>query len=339
MKKIIWIILLLFVFTCSLCACSASKLNDREIQEAVNAFLESNDNPLRDSYQKSEYKLNSVDANDESATAQILVIQESAKTHYEVTILAKYRSEKGNWILQSGRVQNDAVFYPLQAPNEKDLEPIIEEMKDYFGKETDCKIDITDWKKKSNRIHAQLTVTDTNYAYIHTVFGECALEYLCYSEEWSIQRGSYLEKSKEVDFSPLNGTWNAVYKHSSRVLTKKDIPFTFTFSDAGKIKVENNNYSSTTVTVNHQLNDIYEDYINPEFTGDNLPEWGNSYAKGVRYDIGKMDIRHNRSDCYVIEFEMVLINKDEHIPCSLEIYSDRIIFTQMHGDICRLTKS
>lgn len=96
MRKTIWIVLLLFVLTCSLCACSASKLNDKEIQEAVNAFLESGDNPLRDSYRKSEYKLNSVDANDESATAQILVIQESAKTHYEVTILAKYRSEKSD---------------------------------------------------------------------------------------------------------------------------------------------------------------------------------------------------------------------------------------------------
>lgn len=338
MKKTIWILGMLLAFACSLCACSSSKISDQAIQEAVDAYLESNDNPMRNTYQTSKYKLNSTEENGESTTAQILVVQESAKTHYEVTILARYRSEKGNQVLQSVRVQNDEVFYPLQAPNERDLEQIIEQLRDYFGKEADCGIDISGWKSKSSHFQAQLTATETNYAYIHTVYGECTLEYVCYNEEWRIQRGSYLEKSEEVDFSPLNGTWNAKYRHSSRVLTKDDIPFTFTFSNAGKIKVDSGNYSSTTVTVNHQLNDIYKDYINPEFTGSNQPEWGNSYVKGVRFDTGKMEIRHNRSDCYVIDFEMVLINKDEHIPCSLEIYRDTIIFTRMNADVCCLTR-
>lgn len=168
--------------------------------------------------------------------------------------------------------------------------------------------------------------------YIETIVGEIEILYSEDNQTWQHYSRSYRELHREFDFSPLNGTWNAKYVHPSNYLLENDIPYTFTFSNAGVIVEKDGIKSKTTITVDHELNQVWHQYLNPEYI-DTVPN-------GTNYESGEMEITYVESGGYfLIEFEETDIDKMFDSPCQLRIDYRQIIFQDaLVAWDCRLSK-
>ena len=183
-----------------------------------------------------------------------------------------------------------------------------------------------------NHCTTEITAVYEYPTFIETVFAQIELCKDTENTPWRYISSSYDVKYREIDFSPMNGVWNATYSHPSTYLTENDIPYTFTFSNAGKIRIENDTASTATVNMQHGLDEIWNSYL--------APEWAGDYPNGIDYESGKMEIRYEKSGLYyVITFEESNADKMFNNPAQIRIDERQIIFydTLVARD-CRLSR-
>lgn len=187
-------------------------------------------------------------------------------------------------------------------------------------------------EKKKDSCTVKVRLTEENSTYIETSIGQMELRKDTKSGTWSYVKNSYEEDVREIDFSPLNGTWTAKYDHPSNYLTENKIPFSFTFSDAGVIQIKNGISTTTTVKVKHDLNQLWDKYLNPT--------WKDIVPRGTNYETGTMEIVYEKSGLYfLIEFDETNVDKMFDSPCQLRIdYRQIIFYDALVANNCRLTK-
>lgn len=307
-------------------------LSDKYVRMAVDSFVESKSNPLRNSGGLPEYELIKTEPDDDRISARIRIIQESEKTHYEVDVLATYRKEDGEIKLRSCNKQDGAIYYPLQeldADSYLDIDELIGKKYDGF---TYYEASPVNWKAKEKTFTVQIKVETQYPAYIDRIQAVCELYWDPWDEIWRYTQYSFNETDREFDFSPLNGVWNAKYSHNSTLLTQDDIPYTFTFSNAGTIKVKDGVYSTTTVNVQHELNELWSQYLNPE--------WISSVPNGTNYESGKMEIVYESSGQYfLIKFDETNVGKMFDGKAELRIDYRQIIYKDnLMARDCKLSK-
>lgn len=168
--------------------------------------------------------------------------------------------------------------------------------------------------------------------FIETVFAQIELCKDSENQPWRYVSNSRDVKYREIDFSPLNGVWNATYSHPSTYLTENNIPYTFTFSNAGKIRIEDGVASTTTIDVQHGLDEIWNSYL--------APEWASDYPNGFDYESGKMEIRYERSGLYyVITFDELNASKMFDGSAQIRIDERQVIFYDaLVARECRLSR-
>ena len=168
--------------------------------------------------------------------------------------------------------------------------------------------------------------------FIETVFAQIELCKDTANAPWRYISNSYDVKYREIDFSPMNGVWNATYTHPSTYLTANNIPYTFTFANAGKIRIEDGVASTTTVNVQHGLDEIWNSHL--------APEWASDYPNGFDYESGTMEIRYERSGLYyVITFNELNASKMFGSPAQIRIDERQIIFYDaLVARECRLSR-
>lgn len=168
--------------------------------------------------------------------------------------------------------------------------------------------------------------------FIETVFAQIELCKDTENQPWRYVSNSRDVKYREIDFSPLNGVWNATYSHPSTYLTENDIPYTFTFSNAGKIRIEDEIASTATIDVQHGLDEIWNSYL--------APEWASDYPNGFDYESGKMEIRYECSGLYyVITFDELNASKMFDGSAQIRIDERQIIFYDaLVARDCRLSR-
>lgn len=180
----------------------------------------------------------------------------------------------------------------------------------------------------------ELSFSRENLTYIDNIVAEIYLSQDSESKEWFVSPNSFKEKSREIDFSPLNGKWNAIYYHGSNYLTKDKIPYTFNFSKAGTISGKGNTFSVGSINVDHELNDIWTEYLNPN------PDLTKGMSGPMSYETGKMDIRYagigtsifyEKTPKFTITFSETTNSSFFKSDCVIEIYADKIVFSDGHG--------
>lgn len=168
--------------------------------------------------------------------------------------------------------------------------------------------------------------------FIETVFAQIELCKDTENKPWRYVSNSRDIKYREIDFSPMNGVWDATYTHPSTYLTENNIPYTFTFANAGKIRIEDGVASTTTIDVQHGLDEIWNSYL--------APEWASDYPNGFDYESGKMEIQYvEGGGYYVITFNELNASKMFDSPAQIRIDERQIIFYDtLVAKACRLSR-
>ena len=320
-KKTMILVMLAVSLILSACGkneAKVSKTDNADLDHFIVQFLNSHDNPLKDSYRTYSYSVDSFQNGDAEKRAIIHIDEESAKTHLTMQVTMIWRSGDDKAAI-SAKTDD---YYPLQGP---DASVVKEFSAMYPG--ANVSMDISTWNYKEKSFSCPVEIRREYKAYIETIVERYELSWSVSSEQWG-----YLSKervSHQYDFSPIDGKWNAVFSHSTAILTKDDIPFSITFSHAGVIKEENDVYTTASVDVQHELNQIWQKYLNPELA----ETYG--YRDSV-FDSGKMEIVHDPYKGFVIQFFEV--NGDYKNPQVIYLGQEKLTFDGWTCRDCVLSK-
>lgn len=281
------------------------------IQEAVEGYLLSAENPMRSLNASSNYHIKRSTKDQGIVLVMIAVTQETENTYYECDLQTKWKKEGIDYRLIYLDVTPDAACYPQNAPGEETKDMLMRQLEKKYP-DAQFQIDFSRWHKKDSSFAARILITQPQLAYIEEQSVEMAMNWRVPAEAWEADGQTFRIVEQTVDFSPLDGTWNGVYSHPSTYLSRNDIPYTITFSNAGKAVLDSTGEVNASVTVQHTLNDLWNTYQTDNYN--------------VNYESGKMSIHRTEYGYYQIEFQEINIEGIFEHPCKVKIYSNSICF-------------
>lgn len=281
------------------------------IQEAVERYLLSAENPMRSLNASSNYHIKRSEKDQGIVLVTITVTQETKNTYYECDLQTKWKKEGIDYSLIYLGTSSGEVCYPLNAPGKNAENMLISRLEKKYPN-AQFQIDFSRWQKKGSSFVAEILITEPQLAYIEEQSAVITMNWSVPEEAWQADGQSFRVLKQTVDFSPLNGTWNGVYSHPSTYLSRNDIPYSVTFSNAGKVILDGTGEVNAPVTVQHTLNDLWNTYQTDNYD--------------VHYESGKMSIHKTSYGYYQIEFEETNIEGIFEHPCKVKIYSDAICF-------------
>lgn len=289
----------------------AAGIRNELIQEAVEGYLLSVKNPMRRLNASSNYHIKRSAKDQGIVLVTIAVTQETENTYYECDLQTKWKKDGMDYSLIYLDVSPDAVCHPQNPPGE-DAKNMLMRQLEKKHPNAQFQIDFRQWHKKDGSFVAGVIITEPQLAYIEEQSVEIAMNWKVPAEMWEADSQTFRILEQTVDFSPLNGTWNGVYSHPSTYLSRNDIPYSITFSKAGKVILDSSGEVNAPVSVQHTLNDIWNTYQTDDYN--------------VNYESGKMNIRRADYGYYLIEFNETNIEGIFEHPCKVKIYSDAICF-------------
>lgn len=290
---------------------STAGVREERIREAVEGYLLSSENPMRSLNAGSNYHIKRSEKDQGIVLLTITVAQETERTYYECDLQTKWKRDGTDYSLIYLDTDPDVVCYPLNAPG-KEAESLLTRRLEKKYPNAQFQIDFSRWHEQNSSFSAGVFITQPQLAYIEEQSAEMTMHWSVPDEAWQADGQTFRILEQAVDFSPLNGTWIGVYSHPSTYLRKSDIPFSITFSNAGKVKLDSIGEVNAPVTVQHILNELWNTYQTDNYN--------------VNYESGKMSIHETGYGYYQIEFEETNVEGIFEHPCKVKIYSDAICF-------------
>ena len=334
MKRVTTIILLLLSVVAILGACGGNSGGSgggshgkagKRLNDAIESFVNSEKNPLRTSYTSYDYEEISSSSTDDVDRAVVLLTEESKTAHVELSVeVMWYKEGKETQVAFRSSVED---AYPLTGPSDRVYTQFEDKLRvDNPG--SDISVGEGEWEPTSSICSCPVTISDTYSCYIETSYRNYTLSWDLYDEDWSIT-SKYKEDAVSYDFSPMNGTWRGLLHHNSTLLSKEDIEYTFTFSNAGTMEYKDGGYSVTYINVDHTIDDIFPKYITDMWTEDKLPS----------HERGKMEIRKNSGGGFIITFrETNLSYMFSDGTCEIKIGTNDPIYSDPLSKECYLRK-
>ncbi len=300
-----------------------TKSQSEFIEKRVLGFLNSSDNPLQNSYRTHQYTVDSLQQNESESRAIILLEEESKKSHCDVTLTIF-------WVENSDAVATrvtEISSYPLQAPDEADEKNLIEQLSTRYSFSSPIiKVDCSAWESSSSSFICTGTIEQAYEMFIESREDSYNVHWNLSREQWELD-DRIDNISHTYDFSPINGVWEAVFTHNTAILLADDIKYTYTFSNAGTIFEKSGAYTTTTVDVDHGLNELWDSNVNMD-----LPANADSY-----FETGTMDIKQVPGNGFEIEFYQH--TGDYLNPYLIHIYQEKITLDGWTCRDCNLTRS
>lgn len=288
-----------------------SSVGEDRIREAVQQYLLSSDNPMRSLNVTVDYHIRDSAREAELEQMTVTVMQKTEKTNCQSELQLKWKLENGEYQLVSLYVSPGTNCCPLQAPGEETRRALAEHLAKTYP-DAQFQMDFSRWQARDSAFTAGVVITQTNLTYIEETSAQITLNWRVPEEAWQADSQSFQVLEQAVDFSPLNGTWHGVYSHPSTYLSANDIPFTVTFSNAGRAVLDNSGRLNTAVTVQHTLNDLWNTYQTDQYN--------------VHYESGSMNISRTSYGYYQIEFDETNTKGVFKHPCKVKIHSNEIWF-------------
>lgn len=281
------------------------------IQAAVQQYLLSSDNPMRSLNAEVDYHFYDNDPEAGLKRMTVTVMQKTEKTYCQSELQLKWKLENGEYQLVSLYVSPGTICCPLQAPGEETSCALAERLAKTYP-DAQFQMDFSQWQARDSSFTAGVVITQPSLTYIEETSAQITLNWSVPEEAWQADGQSFQVLEQAVDFSPLNGTWHGVYSHPSTYLSENDIPFTITFSSAGRAVLDSSGRVNATVTVQHTLNDLWNTYQTDQYN--------------VHYESGSMNISRTSYGYYQIEFDETNTKGVFKHPCKVKIHSDEIWF-------------
>lgn len=350
-KKNLWLLALLLITFCLLLAgCGGAKPSASAQKKAIAEVFDSErHNPVFGVYDSFDYKLEKSDTDGDRFEASYLLSMKNDRSAAELALRMRWKKYDQGWEVKAVDCQlKDA--YPFKGPDDGTWIALVNEYaEDTFVKRpsispqttsVDTGVLSSEWDKKSQTARATVQITVAYPMFTEFITTDYDLQWDSREERWKNPDFPIAEDmTVEYDLSPLNGTWNAVYSHPSNYLVKDVIPYTFTFSKAGRFLEKDGEVSVGTVMVQHGLNELWENNLNPETTQRHFPA-------GVNYESGEMTIckeTYMRPPEFVIYFRETNVKRtftDESVG-ELIIRYDSIVYKDALAlaDACELTRA
>lgn len=286
-------------------------IRDALIQEAVESYLLSGENPMRSLNAGSDYRIVRCERDLGMMLVTIAVTQKTEKTFYECELQTKWKRDGIDYTLIYLSPSRDVVCYPRNAPG-KDAEQALLKRFERKYPGARFRFDFSQWREKDGSFVAGFVIAEPNLVYTKEQSAQITLNWSVPEEEWQTDDFTFRVLEKSIDLSGLEGTWTGDYYHFSNYLSEDYIPFSLTFSDVGRIVLDSTGKGDTTLTVQHTLNDLWNTYQTKDYD--------------VHYESGQMRIFMTDYGYCRIEFEETNIEGIFKHPCTLNIHSDRIQF-------------
>lgn len=257
-KKKELLTVMLFFAALLLCGCASKEPKASDVKAVVMSIMESESNPLNNSYVNINYELENKHASEENYKYVYSISEDSELSHVEMEAVLYFGLVDGEWETQ-GATSEITKIYPFSPPDNKFVEDAM--LSQYSVEEPylDWMLSVRNrsWDSESPEITDTIDVSfiRTCDIYKQTINARLTAKWNEYEEKWELgtKSSDYSVISTEYDFSRLNGRWEGTWTN-----TIERIPLWFEITDAGTVTIskDNSTDSWTTVNLEHNLNEV-----------------------------------------------------------------------------------
>lgn len=240
------ILTLLLLATLFVFGCSTAGPSKKQVADAMQEFVQSDDNPLLSSYEKYDYQLEKSDTSDKEYFASYQLTEKSKLSEVILSLSTEWHKYDQGWEIVEIEVE-DAKARPLNGPTKDDLSEAVLTSLPPIYKSASQSIDLLsqNWEVGDDVIQVEVRITSEFSTFSDITENSLELIWDLYDEHWNLSQ--YISVQEEINFEGINGTWEGEYEQHN---------VTFQIAGAGTFIYNDDWSGDLTFVLNHNLNDF-----------------------------------------------------------------------------------
>lgn len=240
----------LFIF-----GCTTSGPSKRQVADVMQTFIQSDDNPLVNSYEKYDYQLEKSDTSDKEYYALYKLTEKSKLSEVILSLSTEWHKYDQGWEIVDIEI-DDRLARPLNGPTNDEMSEAVFTILPsiYQSSAQTIKMLSQDWNIGDDIIQVEFSMSSEFSTFTDITENSLEMKWDLVDEQWIYSK--CVSFQEQIDFKGINGTWEGLYDQYS---------VAFKISDAGTFICSDDGGSDLTFILNHNLNDVGIDAKTEDF--------------------------------------------------------------------------